>query len=126
MTTAGWDSRQRLLLLLTVIGFVAPNAMLITFLAREGLDVGQYLGDWFGTLPASQITVDLLIVAATFLAWSVWEARRIGIARAWLVWPATFGVGLCFGAPLFLLLRERALADPPRHHPGPVLAGDAP
>lgn len=109
-TDAGWDGKQRLLLALTIIGFLAPNAMLVTFLAREGLDLGQYFGDWFGTLPASQITVDLFIVAAAFLAWSVWEARRTGVARLWVVWVATFSVGLCCGAPLFLLMRERALA----------------
>jgi hypothetical protein len=103
--------RQRILLGLTVVGFVVPNVMLGIFLGREGLDVGQYLGDWFGTLPASQITVDLLIVAVTFLTWAGWEAKRVGIERWWVVFPATFLVGLCFGAPLFLLMRERALTQ---------------
>jgi len=113
MTSPGWDGKQRLLLLLTVIGFVTPNAMLIAFIAREGVDVGQYVGDWFGSLPASQITVDIFIVAATFLTWSVWESRRVGVERTWVVWVATFSVGLCFGAPLFLLMRERALSQVP-------------
>lgn len=110
MLDSRWDARQRFLLALTVIGFLAPNAMLGTFLAREGLDLAQYFGDWFGTLPAAQISVDLAIATAAFLPWTVWEARRAGVHRAWVVWPATFGVGLCFGAPLFLLMRERASA----------------
>jgi hypothetical protein len=111
MTRRPWDGKQRFLLVLTVVGFVTPNAMVIAFVAREGVDLGQYFGDWFGSLPASQITVDIFIVAAAFLTWSVWEARRVGIERTWVVWAATFGVGLCFGAPLFLLMRERALAQ---------------
>lgn len=111
MARPGFDGKQRFLIFLTVVGFVTPNAMLIIFIAREGLDVGQYFGDWFGSLPASQITVDLFIVAATFLTWSLWEARRVGLQRTWIVWVGTFGVGLCFGAPLFLLMRERALSQ---------------
>jgi uncharacterized protein DUF2834 len=101
--------REKILLALTVVGFVVPNVMFGTFIGREGLDMGQFIGDPFRTLPAAQITVDILLVAATFLLWAGWESQRVGIERWWLVFPATFLVGLCFGAPLFLLLRERAL-----------------
>lgn len=103
-------TRERFFAALTVVGFVVPNAMVVTFLAREGVDPGQYFGDWFGTLPAAQLTADLLICAAAFLVWALWEGRRIGERRWWWTLPAAGLVGLCFAIPLFLLLRERRLA----------------
>lgn len=103
------STRERVFLGLTIVGFVVPNVMVGIYLGRHGLTVGNYLGDWFGTLPASQITVDIGLCALAFLIWSKWEASRVGVERWWLVFPATFLVGLCMGIPLFLLLRERAL-----------------
>jgi hypothetical protein len=38
------------------------------------------------------------------------EGPRAGVRRWWLFIPATLLVGLCFGLPLFLLPRERALS----------------
>lgn len=62
-----------------------------------------------GTLPAAQLTADLAICCVAFITWAAWEGRRLSL-RSWSwVIPATFLVGLCFGIPLFLLLRERAL-----------------
>jgi hypothetical protein len=102
-------ARERLLLALTVIGFVVPNVMLAIFIADHGLEVGTYFGDWFGTLPAAQISVDIGIAAVAFLAWTAWDGPRSGVERWWVVIPATFLVGLCFGLPLYLLLREKAV-----------------
>jgi hypothetical protein len=88
---------------------VVPNTMLVVFLAEHGLEVGHYLGDWFDTLPAAQLVADLLICCAAFLGWAAWDGPRAGVRRWWMAIPATFLVGLCFGIPLYLLLRERAV-----------------
>lgn len=93
----------------TVVGFVAPNVILVEYFARNGTSFGQYFGDWVGTLPATQLTVDLGICAVVFIVWSWWEGRRIRLRAWWVTIPATFLVGLCLAVPLFLLLRERTL-----------------
>ena len=100
-------AKVRLLLALTVIGFVVANGFVIAFIAREGLDPGQYFGGWFEVLPAAQITVDLLIAAIAFLIWTAWDGPRSGVSHWWVAIPATALVGLCFGLPLYLYLRER-------------------
>jgi hypothetical protein len=105
-------TRERFLLAVTVVGFLVPNTMVAIFLIEHGLDLGHYLGDWFETLPAAQLAADLGIVALAFLPWAAWEGRRIGERRWWWTLPATGLVGLCFAVPLFLYLRERALARP--------------
>ena len=107
------NTQARFFLALAVVGFVVPNAMVIVYLAEHGLDLGEYLGDWFETLPSAQLAADLTIVAAAFLPWAAWEGRRIGERRWWWTLPATAFVGLCFAVPLFLYLRERALATTP-------------
>jgi hypothetical protein len=98
------------LLALTVVGFVVPNAMVAAFLVDEGLDLGRYLSLWVDSLPATQLVVDLAIASLAFFAWAAVEGPRAGIRRWWVAVPATLLVGLCFGLPLFLLMRERALA----------------
>lgn len=105
--------RERTLLALTVVGFLVPNAMLTVFVIEHGFDLGRFLGNAVETLPAAQLTMDLIIAAVAFVLWSVWEGRRLGMRTWWLSIPATALVGLCFALPLSLLLRERAL----RAHP---------
>jgi len=105
--------RTRLLLLLTVLGFVVPNTMVIVFFAQHGVDFGRYFGDWFGTLPSAQLAVDLTMCFIAFISWSGPDGRRLGVGRWWATVPAALLVGLCFAIPLYLLLRERALERQP-------------
>jgi hypothetical protein len=101
-------TREKLLLLLTAVGFVVPNAMLTVFVVRHGVDVGRYVGDVTDRLPAAQFTADLTICFITFVAWSAWDGPRTGVRRWWVTIPAGLLVGACFAIPLYLLLRERA------------------
>ena len=101
-------TRERLLLLLTVVGFLVPNAMVVVFVAEHGVDIGRYLGDWFETLPAAQLVADLTIAFLAFVAWTAWDGPRSGVRRWWVTIPASLLVGVCFAIPLYLLLRERA------------------
>jgi hypothetical protein len=105
------DVRARLLLLLTVLGFVVPNAMVVVFFVEHGVDLGRYFGNWFGTLPSAQLVVDLVICGVAFIGWSALDGPRAGVPRWWVTIPATLLVGLCFAVPLYLLLRERALGS---------------
>jgi hypothetical protein len=102
---------QRVLLALTIVGFIVPNVLLGIYVADEGLDVAGYFSLWTDSTPSTQITLDLVIAAVAFLVWTTWDGPHTGITRWWLVFPATLLVGLCFGLPLYLLMRERALDD---------------
>jgi hypothetical protein len=101
------STRTRLLLALTLLGFLVPNTMVIVFFAEHGIDFGRYLENWFATLPSAQLVVDLVISSVAFILWSAWDGRRLSV-RWWLTIPATLLVGICFAIPLYLLLRERA------------------
>ena len=103
--------KERLLLVLTVLGFVVPNVCLIIFFANEGFDLSGYFSAWTASTPSTQLLLDLGIAALAFFVWAVVEGPRAKIKHWWVCIPATFLVGLCFGLPLFLLMRERALNE---------------
>jgi uncharacterized protein DUF2834 len=104
---------MRLLLILTVVGFIVPNVLLGIFIADEGFDISGYFSLWTDSTPSTQITLDLLIAAVAFLVWAGLEGPRSRIRNWWVVYPASLLVGLCFGLPLFLLMRERAIRGAP-------------
>ncbi len=110
---------ERLLLALTIIGFVVPNVFVGLYIAGEGTDLGGYFSLWTASIPSTQLLLDLAIAVSAFFIWAAVEGPRAQIKRWWLCIPASLLVGICFGLPLFLLMRERALnldrglAEPP-------------
>jgi hypothetical protein len=101
-------TRMKLLLVLTIVGFVVPNVMLAVFFVEHPGDVGLYFESWFETLPAAQLVADLVIAFVAFTVWAAWDGPRSGVQRWWLVVPASLLVGVCFAVPLYLYMRERA------------------
>lgn len=104
-------ARERILLALTVVGFLVPNTMVAVFFIDHGVDVSGYFGRWLDSLPAAQLAADLGIAFLAFALWAAWEGRRIGMRTWWVPVPASLLVGLCFALPLFLLLREQAVRE---------------
>ncbi len=102
-------SARRTLLILTVVGFVVPNVMLGFYIAQEGLDVAGYFSLWTDSTPSIQLVLDLAIACAALFTWAAVEGPRAGVRRWWLCIPAPLLVGLCFGLPLFLYMREKAM-----------------
>ncbi|MBO9534641.1 MAG: DUF2834 domain-containing protein [Solirubrobacteraceae bacterium] len=99
---------ERWLRWVAVVGFVVPNAVVVTYFVRHGLAIGDYFEAWVGTLPSTQLIVDLVICSLGFLTWAAVDARRHGVDNWWWALPATFLVGLCFAIPLYLAIREAA------------------
>ena len=59
---------------------------------------------------AMSLTNDLLLVGAAVLVFMVVEARRLGIARIWLYLVISMLVAISVGFPIFLIVRQVALA----------------
>jgi hypothetical protein len=113
---------ERLLVALTVLGFVVPNVFVGLYIADEGTDFPHYLSLWTASIPSTQLLLDLVIATTAFFIWAAVEGPRAEVKRWWLCVPASLLVGVCFGLPLFLLMRERALNAnrPPAPSAGPA------
>lgn len=104
------STRQRVLLALSLAGFLYANTMIAVFFVEHGgVDLAAYFGHWFASLPAAQLAGDIAIAFVAFALWAVWEGRRLGMRSWWMPIPASLFIGLCFALPLFLFLRDRRL-----------------
>ena len=98
------SGRARTYLVLAIVGFITPYALLAIFVGEHGIDVGA-----LDSTVASISFADLMLSGVAFWVWMWGEAPRVGVSP----WPFVAGtllVGVCFAPPLFLYVRERRAA----------------
>jgi hypothetical protein len=111
--SGGSQSLQRLYLVLAVAGAVLPWLANIDFIRAYGdsFDLGLFVQLANANPAASSLSRDLAVGATAVVVWMVAETRRLQMRG--LPWVLLSCVTLAFacGAPLFLYLRERRLAE---------------
>ncbi len=110
MTAPAPGRRFGLYASLAVAGAILPYVIFIPWLAEYGGDARLFVSQLFSTGPASIFAADVLFAAGVFILFVIVEGRRLGMRHLWLPPLAVFLVGLCCALPLFLAMRERALA----------------
>jgi len=104
---------QWLYLALAISGAVLPWMANLEFIqtSGQGFDLGSFLALANANPAASSLSRDLAIGATAVVIWMVQESRRLQMRG--LGWVLLCCVTLAFacGAPLFLFLRERRLAE---------------
>ena len=117
-----WNrTRQIIYASLTAIGFVWTNYYLIQFtIATKGeftlanlanFDISTFIQQVYANPASSFIGVDVTIAALCGILIIVTEGKRLKM-RLWGFYiAAIFLVSFGFGFPLFLLMRERKLAE---------------
>lgn len=94
-------------LALAVWGAVHPMLWYAAFWRENGFSLRGLLDGWYANAATTGLVWDLTIAA---IALSVWIVAETWVRKNWLALvaiPATFGVGLSFGLPLYLFLRTR-------------------
>jgi len=92
----------------TVIGFGVAAVLIAQWFSQYGFDLGA--------AGSQLVATDMAIIATWDLSWAALAAVGSIIAEGinkqikgwWAALIGSFCVGLCFGLPLFLYLRERA------------------
>lgn len=92
---------------------------LVTAWIFNGLAVmsgGNYLNAWFGSAVDWVLSADLTVVAIAVVIFMITEAKRLGMKRVWLYILLSGFTAMAFTFPLFLAMRERALAAQDTSH----------
>lgn len=96
-------------MVLAVLGCIIPLAAFLPWLAIEGVNVPHFLAALFVNPVSSFFALDVIVSAAVLTLFIIAQGRRDGVRPIWLPVAGTFLVGVSFGLPLFLALREVAL-----------------
>ena len=99
-------------LLLSILGFILPNYFLYQIIVdQNGFNLSRFITDISLNYSSKFILADLGIAATTFLIFLYFENRKIKLNLWWLPVLGTFLVGVSFGFPLFMYLRQIELEN---------------
>lgn len=94
-------------LALAIWGAVHPMFYFVRWFGENGFDMMAMVNAWHVNDATSGLVWDLTIAA---VALTIWILSEVAVRRNWLALiaiPATFGIGVSFGLPLYLFLRSR-------------------
>ncbi len=94
-------------LALAVWGAIHPLSLLVGWFSEHGWQLGPMIEAWQANAATRALVWDLTIAA---LALTLWILAEVYVRKNWLALiavPATFGIGLGCGLPLYLFLRSR-------------------
>lgn len=100
---------KALYLVLCVAGAVIPYSQFLPFVAEHGLDLRLIVEQLFANRISASFALDLLVSAIAFFAFVAIEGRRAAVTHLWAPIAGTVVIGLSFGFPLFLYMRERRM-----------------
>lgn len=90
-------------------GAVLPWWQLFPWTLEHGLNLPLLLRALFANAVSSAFAIDLIITAGVICVFIILEGARAGVRHVWAPILATFLIGVSFGLPLFLYMRERKL-----------------
>ncbi|HWX15019.1 MAG TPA: DUF2834 domain-containing protein [Chthoniobacterales bacterium] len=97
-------------LLFCVLGVALPYWQFVPWvIAHGGLDIPSFVRDLFANRVSGFFGMDVLVSAIVLFVFVGIEGRRVGIRFRWLPVFAVLLVGVSFGLPLFLYLRQARL-----------------
>tara|TARA_R110001592_G_scaffold211477_1_gene463336 strand:- start:379 stop:744 length:366 start_codon:yes stop_codon:yes gene_type:complete len=112
-------ARRRVFATTAVVGVFVTWYFNIQFMLETGgFSLTGFVMASYANHASTSISNDLLVAVFTFLFWSCAEARRLGMKHWWLYVVATFTIAVAFAFPLFMYMRERALASAPQDQRG--------
>ncbi|KNG94402.1 DUF2834 domain-containing protein [Pseudaestuariivita atlantica] len=92
---------------LAIWGAIHPMSYFIAWFQEHGWQLGPMIDAWYVNNATSGLVWDLTIAA---IALTVWIIAEVAVRRNWwglIAIPATFGIGVSCGLPLYLFLRTR-------------------
>jgi Terpene cyclase DEP1 len=102
---------RHLYLLLCVLGLLLPMSQFIPWLLEHGVDPARFVSDLFANRVSAFFGLDVIVSAVTLIVFAMATGRRERVPHLWAPVVGTLAVGVSFGLPLFLYLREEIKGD---------------
>lgn len=94
-------------LALAVWGAIHPMYYFVTYMRETGTGLRGLVDAWYVNASSQGLVWDLTIAA---IALTIWIIAETWVRKNWsalIAIPATFGIGVSCGLPLYLFLRTR-------------------
>jgi len=92
-----------------VLGLLLPYSQFVPWLLEHGSNITLFCRELFANRISSFFAMDVIVSAIVLLWFIQSEGRRLRVGLLWLPTVGTLVVGVSFGLPLFLFLREVTL-----------------
>ncbi len=94
-------------LLLTILGLVLPYSQFIPFIFEHSLDIKLFFNQLFANKISGFFGMDVIVSSLVFWAFLFAEGKRLRMQNTWIYIAGNLLVGVSFGLPLFLYMRQR-------------------
>ena len=99
--------------ILCAIGLIFPYSQFVPFLWDNGLDIPLFFEELFANRISAFFGWDVIVSSLVFFAFVFWEGSRLQMKNLWVYIAGNLLVGVSFGLPLFLLIRQQHLMEIP-------------
>ena len=102
---------QTVYLILCILGTILPLSQFVPFLVERGLDINLFFQQLFANHISGFFGMDLFVTSLGLWLFVFREGSRLGMKNLWIYIASNLLVGVSLGLPLFLLMRQRKLAE---------------
>jgi hypothetical protein len=92
-----------------VLGLILPYSQFVLWLLEHGLNGPLFFRELFANRISAFFVMDVIVSAIVLLGFIQSEGKRLRVQLLWLPSIGTLIVGVSFGFPLFLFLRQLTL-----------------
>lgn len=89
-----------------VLGITLPYWQFLPWLLENGLDLPLLLQQAFHSRISAFAWLDVIVSGIVLIAFILYEGMKQKMTLLWIPIVATLTIGVSFGLPLFLLMRE--------------------
>jgi hypothetical protein len=96
-------------LICCVLGLILPYSQFVPWIFEHGLNLTLFFRELFANRISAFFAMDVILSAIVLILFIQNEGKRLQVRRLWLPTLGTLVVGVSFGFPLFLFLRQMTL-----------------
>ena len=97
---------KTILLALCILGMILPLTQFLPWVVNNGLNATLFIQELFSTKIGAFFGIDVIISAIVLFVFIFTEGKRLKIQNLWFPVVGTLLIGVSFGLPLFLYMRQ--------------------